>query len=149
MGRTSIRSTVVPAVNVEHAHDVTERVAELRLRMAAIGGTLPQHVQETPPLLPVPGVLSIVLPNGGLPRQAVTHASETPALITEIIDQVVRADSKVGVVGWPELSYAGISTPTWSTLLRYRNPAQKPLRSPAYWQKDWTWWLCAPAQHTR
>lgn len=127
MGRTSIRQTAVPAVDVEHAYDVAERVAELRLRMAAIGGTLPQHVQETPPLLPVPGVLSIVLPNGGLPRQAVTHASETPALITEIIDQVVRADSKVGVVGWPELSYAGISTSHLEHIIAVPEPGTEAL----------------------
>lgn len=76
--------------------------------MAAIGGEVPQQVTQDSGILTIGGSLSSVLPNGGLPRQAVTHASDTPALIVELIDQVTRAGGRAGVVGWPELSYAAI-----------------------------------------
>ena len=76
--------------------------------MAAIGGEVPQQVVEDAETLAVAGGLSLVLPNGGLPRQAVTHVSDTPALIVELIGQVTGAGGRAGVVGWPELSYAGI-----------------------------------------
>ena len=76
--------------------------------MAAIGGEVPQQVVEDGGTLAVGGGLSLVLPNGGLPRQAVTHVSDTPALVVELIDQVTGAGGRAGVVGWPELSYAGI-----------------------------------------
>ena len=76
--------------------------------MAAIGGEVPQQVVEDGDTLVVGGGLSLVLPNGGLPRQAVTHVSDTPALIVELIGQVTGAGGRAGVVGWPELSYASI-----------------------------------------
>lgn len=76
--------------------------------MAAIGGEVPQQVVEDGDTLVVGGGLSLVLPNGGLPRQAVTHVSDTPALIVELIGQVTGAGGRAGIVGWPELSYAGI-----------------------------------------
>ena len=76
--------------------------------MAAIGGEVPQQVVEDTETLAVAGGLSLVLPNGGLPRRAVTHVSDTPALIVELIGQVAQAGGRAGVVGWPELSYAGI-----------------------------------------
>lgn len=76
--------------------------------MAAIGGEVPQQVVEDAETLTVAGGLSLVLPNGGLPRRAVTHVSDTPALIVELIGQVVQAGGRAGVVGWPELSYASI-----------------------------------------
>ena len=78
--------------------------------MAAIGGEVPQQVVEDTETLAVAGGLSLVLPNSGLPRRAVTHVSDTPALIVELIGQVVQAGGRAGVVGWPELSYAGIGT---------------------------------------
>lgn len=76
--------------------------------MAAIGGEVSQQVVENAETLAVAGGLSLVLPNGGLPRRAVTHVSDTPALIVELIGQVVQAGGRAGVVGWPELSYASI-----------------------------------------
>ena len=85
-----------------------DQIAELRARMAAIGGEVPQRVVEDAETLAVAGSLSLVLPNGGLPRRAVTHVSDTPALIVELIGQVAQAGGRAGVVGWPELSYASI-----------------------------------------
>lgn len=76
--------------------------------MAALGGEVTQPVVDDAGTLAVGGPLSLVLPNGGLPRQSVTHVSDTPALVVELITQVVAAGGRAGVVGWPELSYAGI-----------------------------------------
>lgn len=77
--------------------------------MAALGGEVVRPVAEKHGTLTIGGALLQVLPNNGLPRQAVTHCSDTPALIVELIDQVTAAGGHVGVVGWPELSYAAIS----------------------------------------
>lgn len=77
--------------------------------MAAIGGEVPQQVASGEGVLPVDGPLSSVLPNGGLPRRAVTHLSDTPALVVELIAQVAGDGGCAGVVGWPELSYAGVA----------------------------------------
>lgn len=84
------------------------QIAELRAKMAALGGEVPRPVVESEGVLAVGGPLSHVLPNGGLPRGAVTHCSDTPALVVEIIGQVAAAGGYAGVVGWPELSYAGV-----------------------------------------
>ena len=44
----------------------------------------------------------------GLPRKAVTQASDCPALIVEMIASVAKQGGRVAVVGWPQLSLAGI-----------------------------------------
>lgn len=80
--------------------------------MAALGGgagSVAPRVVEDVDVLTVEGPLSTVLPNGGLPRRAVTHLSDTPALVVELIEQVTAAGGHAGVVGWPELSYAGVT----------------------------------------
>ena len=111
---TPIRATSAAAANLAVVDELpaqpsrVDQIAELRARMAAIGGEVPQQVVEDAETLAVAGGLSLVLPNGGLPRRAVTHVSDTPALIVELIGQVVQAGGRAGVVGWPELSYAGI-----------------------------------------
>lgn len=76
--------------------------------MAALGGEVPQPVADDADLLAVAGPLAAVLPGGGLPRRAVTHVSDTPLLIAELIERVTESGGHVGVVGWPELSYAGV-----------------------------------------
>lgn len=111
---TPIRAASAAAANLAVVEEPpaqpsrVDQIAELRARMAAIGGEVPQQVVEDAETLAVAGGLSLVLPNGGLPRRAVTHVSDTPALIVELIGQVVQAGGRAGVVGWPELSYAGI-----------------------------------------
>lgn len=111
---TPIRATSAAAANLAVVDELpaqpsrADQIAELRARMAAIGGEVPQQVVEDAETLAVAGGLSLVLPNGGLPRRAVTHVSDTPALIVELIGQVAQAGGRAGVVGWPELSYAGI-----------------------------------------
>ena len=111
---TPIRATSAAAANLAVVEEPpaqpsrVDQIAELRARMAAIGGEGPQQGVEDAETLAVAGGLSLVLPNGGLPRRAVTHVSDTPALIVELIGQVAQAGGRAGVVGWPELSYASI-----------------------------------------
>ncbi|MHA2788136.1 hypothetical protein ACXZ66_03165 [Corynebacterium sp. S7] len=85
-----------------------DKIATLRSRMAALGGEVPEQVTETTDVLPVGDGLQRLLPLGGLPRRSVTHLSDTPALVVELIEQVTSRGGFAGVVGWPDLSYAGI-----------------------------------------
>lgn len=77
--------------------------------MAELGGDAAPQVVAGEGVLSVPGGLAQVLPGGGLPRRAVTQVSDTPALVVELLDRVAGAGGTVGVIGWPELSYAGMS----------------------------------------
>lgn len=91
--------------------DRAGRVDLLRSRMAAIGGgqgAAPQPDMASPDVLPVHPELAKVLPGGGLERRAVAEVSDCPALIVELIGQVTARGGHVGVVGWPELSLAGV-----------------------------------------
>lgn len=91
--------------------DRAGRVDLLRSRMAAIGGgrgAVPQPDMASTDVLPVHPELAKVLPGGGLERRAVTEVSDCPALIVELIGQVTARGGHVGVVGWPELSLAGV-----------------------------------------
>lgn len=111
---TSIRALAALPEEVAGAQETAvqpgraEQIAQLRAKMAALGGEVPRPVVEDTDVLAVSGPLSHVLPNGGLPRKAVSHCSDTPALVVEVIDQITAAGGHAGVVGWPELSYAGI-----------------------------------------
>lgn len=112
---TPIRATATAVEDLREAGEVpaqptrAEQIADLRARMAALGGEVPQEVAADTETLTVGGGLSTVLPNGGLPRRAVTHVSDTPALVVELLGQVVGAGGRAGVVGWPELSYAAVA----------------------------------------
>ncbi|WIM68173.1 hypothetical protein QP027_01880 [Corynebacterium breve] len=86
-----------------------EKVAALRSRMAELGGEVPERVLDATDVLSVGEGLGRVLPMRGLPRRSVTHMSETPSLVVELLEQATRQGSYAGVVGWPELSYAGIN----------------------------------------
>ena len=88
--------------------DRAGQIAQLRAQMAALGGGVERPVVDDTGTLAIAGPLSHVLPNSGIPRKAVTHCSDTPALIVELIDQVTAAGGCTGVVGWPELSFAAI-----------------------------------------
>lgn len=91
--------------------DRARRVELLRSRMAAIGGgqgTVAQPEIIGPDVLTVHPDLAEVLPAGGLERRAVAEVSDCPALIVELIGQVTARAGHVGVVGWPELSLAGV-----------------------------------------
>ncbi|OFP36203.1 hypothetical protein HMPREF2990_05875 [Corynebacterium sp. HMSC071B10] len=77
--------------------------------MAELGGEAAPQVVAGEGVLSVPGGLARVLPGGGLPRRAITQVSDMPALVVELLDRVAGAGGTVGVIGWPELSYAGMS----------------------------------------
>lgn len=79
-----------------------ERIELLRSRMGA-------PKLSTTSILQAPPELGQLLPQGGLARQAVTEIADCPALIVELISHTTAAGGHVGVVGWPELSLAGVS----------------------------------------
>ncbi|GAB2500893.1 hypothetical protein CATRI_02465 [Corynebacterium atrinae] len=79
-----------------------ERIELLRSRMGA-----PKLVPTA--LLGVPSELGRLLPQGGLARRAVTEIADCPALVVELISHATATGGHVGVVGWPELSLAGVS----------------------------------------
>lgn len=78
-----------------------EQIAALRSRMAELEGDAPKVTGDSLSA----GEIDRILPGGGLARQAVTEVSDTPALIVEIIRHV---RGHIAIVGWPELSLAGI-----------------------------------------
>ncbi|WP_205691100.1 hypothetical protein [Corynebacterium hadale] len=98
------------------------RIAQLRARMAEMGGQAAPNVVVGEDVLPVSGGFSQVLPNGGLSRHAVTQVSETPALIVELLDRVAGAGGSVGVIGWPELSYAGVAASALERVIAVPEP---------------------------
>lgn len=84
-----------------------ERIAALRSRMESIEGARAPEIRHD--VLSV-GQLDRVLPGGGLARQAVTEVSDCPALVIELIREVSAGGGHVGVVGWPELSFADVES---------------------------------------
>ena len=77
--------------------------------MAALGGEVPEPVAPDTDVVGVGEMFRTVLPGGGLPRRAVTHVSDTPALVVEMVDSITAAGGFAGVVGWPDLSYAAVA----------------------------------------
>ena len=90
--------------------------------MAEMGGQVAPKVVADDDVLPVAGGFSQVLPNGGLPRCGVTQVSDTPALVVELLDRVAGAGGSVGVIGWPELSYAGITAEALERVIAVPEP---------------------------
>ncbi|WP_342319080.1 hypothetical protein [Corynebacterium mayonis] len=105
MSGTPIRDA---GVALEHPSRA-EQIAELRSRMSALGGKLPRPAVEEADVVQLDGDLRTLFPSGGVPRRAVSHLSDTAALAVEMIEQITAGGGFVGVVGWPELSYAGIT----------------------------------------
>lgn len=114
-----------------------EQIAELRSKMAQIGGGVPGDGGDSAgfsgQIVTGEGVLGLgeqfrfLLPGGGLPRCAVTHMSDTPALVAEMLLHVVQAGGYAGVVGWPELSYAGIDKRHLNRIIAVPDPGVDPL----------------------
>lgn len=113
-----------------------EQIAELRSKMAQIGGDVPgggtlasfgEGVVAGEDVLALGEQFRFVLPGGGLPRHAVTHMSDTPALVAEMLLNVVEAGGHAGVVGWPELSYAGIGRKHLDRIIAVPDPGADPL----------------------
>lgn len=85
-----------------------ERLGVLRARMAELGGGAPEPAQVGPEVIRVMDALARALPDGGLARRAVTEITDCPALIIELISYATAGGGRVAVVGWPELSLAGV-----------------------------------------
>lgn len=85
-----------------------EQVELLRSRMDALGGAVEQPVVDGPEVIATPSDLARVLPGGGLARRVVTQVADCPALVVELIAQATAGGGHVGIVGWPELSLAGV-----------------------------------------
>lgn len=115
----------------------TEQIAELRSKMAQIGGAVPggagdsagfvERVAAGEDVLTLGDQFRFLLPGGGLPRHAVTHLSDTPALVAEMLLHIVEAGGHAGVVGWPELSYAGVDKRYLSRIIAVPDPGVDPL----------------------
>lgn len=85
------------------------RVEALRARMAELGDGVPGAPRVFPEVIPVMEPLAGLLPGGGLARRAVTDLADCPALIVELISHATAGGGHVAVVGWPELSLAGVA----------------------------------------
>lgn len=142
MSGTSVRKTVPevaqPAALAGSAgHARAEQIAELRSKMAQIGGDVPGSdgdvagfsggVVSGEDVVGLGEQFRFLLPGGGLPRCAVTHMSDTPALVAEMLLNVVEAGGYAGVVGWPELSYAGIDNRYLGRIIAVPDPGVDPL----------------------
>lgn len=92
-----------------HGLSRDEKVAALRSRMAHLGGEVPAEVVSHADVVPVGEALRALIPLGGVPRRAVTQVSDTPSLVVELIEAVTAEGGFAAVVGWPELSYAGVT----------------------------------------
>lgn len=99
--------------------------------MAQIGGGVPERVGDAvaadAEVLALGEALRPILPGGGLPRRAVTHVSDCPALIVEMLLQVADAGGYAGVVGWPELSYAALAPESLARVIAVPDPGVDPL----------------------
>lgn len=144
MSGTSVRKTVaevdlaastVSTGSSGSAH--AEQIAQLRSKMAQIGGAVPggdgdgtgfaQKITGSEDVVSLGEQFRFLLPGGGLPRHAVTHMSDTPALVAEMLLHVVEAGGHAGVVGWPELSYAGIDPKYLGRIIAVPDPGVDPL----------------------
>lgn len=98
----------------------SEQIDELRARMRSVTGGGSDIIPD------VAGGegLDVGLP-WPLPRRAVTEVSDCPAVVVEFIRQVTAAGGYVGVVGWPDLSYAGIEH--LDHVVAVPSPGQDPL----------------------
>ena len=103
---TSVRKVDLAAVPL--ASSRAEQIAQLRAQISQMGGgAREESAGQGLDLLPIDGPLGSVLP-GGLPRRAITHLSDTPGLVVELLRHVTAAGGHAGVVGWSELSYAAL-----------------------------------------
>ncbi|WP_454978424.1 hypothetical protein [Corynebacterium propinquum] len=106
-----------------------ERVASLRNKIAGLESAANlTPVQQKPRLLSndsvsegnessvdpyrvveLSGQLAGVIPTGGLPKNSVSHCSDCPALVSELIAQISAQGKTVAIVNWPDLSLAQVA----------------------------------------
>lgn len=76
------------------------QIAQLKAKLAAF-----DHAQEP---FPTPTELRCVLPQGTFMRGATVTTNDCPALIIWLLEHFCAQNLMSVVVGWPELSYAGL-----------------------------------------
>ena len=106
-----------------------ERVASLRNKIAGLESAANlTPVQQKPRLLSndsvsegnessvdpyrvveLSGQLAGVIPIGGLPKNSVSHCSDCPALVSELIAQISAQGKTVAIVNWSDLSLAQVA----------------------------------------
>lgn len=103
-----------------------ERISVLRARMNTLEAPTPA---AGPAVIAVPAPLAPLLLGGGLARRSVTQISDCPALIVELIAHCTAGGGQVAVVGWPELSFAGVvdSGGELARIITVPDPGPEPL----------------------
>lgn len=106
-----------------------ERVASLRSKIAGLESAANlTPVQQKPRLLSndsvsegnessvdpcrvveLSGRLAGVIPIGGLPKNSVSHCSDCPALVSELIAQISAQGKTIAIVNWSDLSLAQVA----------------------------------------
>lgn len=106
-----------------------ERVASLRNKIAGLESAANlTPVQQKPRLLSndsvsegnessvdpyrvveLSGQLAGAIPTGGLPKNSVSHCSDCPALVSELIAQISAQGKTVAIVNWSDLSLAQVA----------------------------------------
>lgn len=106
-----------------------ERVASLRNKIAGLESAANlTPVQQKPRLLSndsvsegnessvdpyrvveLSGQLAGVIPTGGLPKNSVSHCSDCPALVSELIAQISAQGKTIAIVNWSDLSLAQVA----------------------------------------
>ena len=123
---TSVRKVDLAAMPL--ASSRAEQIAQLRAPISQMGGGAREgSVVQGVGLLPIDGPLGAVLPGGGLSRRAVTHVSDTPGLVVEMLRHVTSAGGHAGVVGWSELSYAALPVASLERIIAVPDPGADPL----------------------
>lgn len=111
------------------AMDRKERISALRARMNALETPQQERAQDPTEVIAVGAELGSVLPGGGLARRAHTRLSECPALVVELIAHCTSRGGHIAVIGWPELSYAGVveSGGVLGNIIAVPDPGPEPL----------------------
>lgn len=106
-----------------------ERVASLRNKIAGLEFAVNlTPVQQKPRLLSndsvsegnessvdpyrvveLSGQLAGAIPTGGLPKNSVSHCSDCPALVSELIAQISAQGKTIAIVNWSDLSLAQVA----------------------------------------
>lgn len=123
-----------------------ERVASLRNRIAGLESAANlTPVQQKPRLLSndsvsdgnessadlyrvveLSGQLAGVISTGGLPKNSVSHCSDCPALVSELIAQISAQGKTIAIVNWSELSLAQVAeSGDLSKIITVPNPGRE------------------------
>ncbi|EME23639.1 hypothetical protein G419_02335 [Rhodococcus triatomae BKS 15-14] len=117
MGGTSAAASEVSAAPEAPGLSRRERIEQLRSRIAAVparGESVAARADRAPgtttrEVLPVPGPLAELLPQGGLPRGSVVAVSGAASLLIGLLASVTASGGHAAVVGHPRLGLLAAS----------------------------------------